>query len=366
MIKIFIPCYKRLATLRWVLISLFNALNGIENNAKIFIVNNNPSDKRSVENLLTKIKKNNDNLNTIIIHREKELPPIYSWYSAIEENTQYGDIVFLHGDDDLFLFDSIKYRIELIKSTNSDIIISNYNSGLVFNKNAERIVFESINKLYQGNISLKQLTLADEELIGAIFIGNNCYRYNHNFKKSLELAFRWCDEQDWVDKNIRTQFLPFYLPLAAIHLGFKVYYSNKICVLRGSNIYESLNSKFGVMNWNPGFISLLCLGILNNKNLSQYKELDLQRKIANKMAAEWFWTYYFDHRINSSVRKETFKRIGYPLFNLNLIFNSSKSFIKYTIKKLLLGIWKIKKFKGFNKRSINTEKFIENLKNINA
>jgi hypothetical protein len=366
MIKIFIPCYKRLVSLRWVVISLLDALKNIGTEAKVFIVNNNPDDKENVEHTIFKIRNDySDKIDIQVIHREKSLPPVYSWYGAIVENTEEDDIVFIQGDDDLFLRDGIKYRVESIISSGADILLSNYIGGLVFSKNDEKAIFSNINSLRNEVRKGKFLTLSDSELIGGIFLGNNCYKYNNNFKESLKLAFQWCDEQEWIDENIRTHFLPFYLPLAAVYLGSKVYYTDKICVIRGININEIKKSKYGASGWtNPGFISLLCLGVLNNNYLSQFKELDIQRSIANTMAAKWFLTYCFGQYVNKKVCQITFKRIGYPKFNIILIFQSLKFFLVNYFKDLI-GIRYYFALKRLKRNSISIDELLGNLKKIN-
>ena len=365
MIKVFIPCYKRLVSLKWVVISLFEALHDIENEAKIFIVNNNPDDQDSVEHIINDVKINYDNkVDILFIHREKSLPPAYSWYGAIVENAKEGDIIFIQGDDDLFLNDGIKYRVESINSSGADLLISNYIGGLVFSKNDDKVIFDNIDRLKNTVSKCKFLTLSDSELIGSIFLGNNCYKYNKNFKESLKLAFQWCDQQDWIDENTRTLFLPFYIPLAAVYLGLKVYYIDKICVIRGININEVRNSKYGVSNWNSGFISLLCLGILNNKDLLQFKELDTQRSLANKMAATWFLSYYFGQQIDKRMCLNTFEKIGYPKFNVLLIFQSLKFFINNNLKNLI-GIRGYYASKRLKRNSISAYELLNILKKFN-
>lgn len=365
MIKVFIPTYKRLATLKWVLLSLNNNLSTIENNTEIYIINNCPDEKLKVEKIIMEFSKAHNLINFNIIHREFELPAAISWYKSIRENSNYGDIIFLHGDDDLFINDSIKMRKKIIEEYNADFLISDFDGGLLFNESGEKINFNKTKDYNKIELIIKKLSFKDKELIGSIFLGNNCYKYSKKFENSLDLALKWCNIQTWVDENLRTQFLPFYITLAAVYLGFNVFYTNGVFVIRGNNINEIINSFVGVSNWNSGFISLLCLGILNSKELISYKELDHQRVIANKMAAEWFFTYFFDKRISSKYRKDTFQKIGYPKFNLNLILKAFKLFIFSIIKIKLKRFYKQYKLKKFYKNSINTKVFIDELKKFN-
>jgi hypothetical protein len=354
-----------LYSLKAVIITLNTALSKIGDEAKVYIVNNNPIDKTSVEKVIKDcIVEYKLSLDIHFIHRDEIMPPVYSWYGAISDYSNDGDLIFLHGDDDLFLKNGIRDRIEVMNSTSVDILISNFVSGLVFNEQSHCVIFRNFDKMGKKERELKRLSFSDLELSSGVFIGNNCYRYTDNFKKALKLAFEWCSEQDWLNTNIRTHMLPLYLPLAAIYLNLNVYYLEKVCVIRGVNLHEVLNTKYCGALTNSGFVSLLALGVMNNKKLLLYKELDKLRNMQNKMAASWFFSYFFGQFAGKEVTKNTFFKIGYPKFDIKLLQEALLFFIKSQIT-YYSGLRNLVWHHRFDKYGIPINQFLHNLQKMN-
>lgn len=357
-IKVFIPTYKRLNTLKAVMYSLFKTyIPNEQYQYECYIVNNYTGNYNEVEQLVAEF----DSLDTIwtfkSIQREITLPPIENWYSAISEYTKDGEIAFLQGDDDLFLPESIRYRVNCIINNNADLLLTKHIGGVVFYDNTPKVSVTNF-EIREQNEQIKDVIF--ENLWSAIFIGNNTYKMSAKLREAFELAMKWCNEQTWLTFDQRTLMYPIYIPIALNLMNAKVIDSNQEAVIRSMNIDECRRALWNVPGWNSGFLHLAFYGVLNNADLKNNKTLETTRISANDFAASWYWTFFFDPRISKQIRVETFKRIGKPKFNNKTFINSIIFITKGILSKYNI-IRKLKTLIKPPKNLIHPTVFIERM-----
>lgn len=329
-VKVFIPTYKRLNSLQAVLYSLLKAeLPDISFSYQCYILNNYPANKALVDQVAANAKENSGVWVINVIHRVETIPPIKNWYGAITEYTNDGEIAFLHGDDDIFMPDSISFRVNSILQHEADLLLTTQAGDLFFYDASTLISIDNC-QFYSTDPTIKQVSWQDNKW-PAIFIGNNIYRMTPSLRAALIKAMGWCEAQDWLSFDNRTLMYPIYIPLAIILLGGKVISSEKNCVIRGMNIEETRAALWGTPGWNSGFLHLAYMGVLNNSDLRSIKALDSDRLGANNYVALWFWTFFLDPRISRKIRKRTIREIGTPKFTFQLFISS----IVFILKGLL-------------------------------
>jgi hypothetical protein len=334
-VKVFIPSYKRLNSLHAVMYSLIKTyLPDSKYKYLCYIVNNFPNNSTKVDDLVDVFNKNNTIWRFKAIHREKTIPPVENWYSAISEFTNNGEIAFLQGDDDLFLPESIKYRVTTILENKADLLLTKQTGGVLFYDNTNDISVEHFNINNSDNISI-----VSNEIWSSIFIGNNTYYMSSVLRNAFNIATNWCNEQVWLSIDQRTLMYPIYIPIALNRLNANVIRSDKQCVIRSMNSDECRRALWGVPGWNSGFLHTAFIGVLNNNYLRNNSELDTVRIAANNYVALWYWTFFFDPRITKQVRKETFKRIGKPTFTYNTFIQSIIFFTKGVLSQFKFYNW---------------------------
>lgn len=310
-----IPTYKRINTLNWVVKSIDQALKKypISNTRiRIYFVNNHPPSTEIINNFVDNINLEYSKLNLCewkVIHRQKTLNPVLSWYSAIQELSEPDEIVFLHGDDDLLMPRGFISRIKAIDNFGADLLLSHSAHGLLFLSDGENCLDGNIlNEIEKKGIQ-KEITLDQIDSWGPAFIGNHSYRYTEKFKEALSLSFSWCNQQDWLDENTRTLMLPYYLPFALKTIDGKLIGINETCVIRGNDLKEVINARFGVPGWNPGFLVWCAYDVLYSQRIPKTY---IAKKNLQEIASKWFLTFFFDKRIPLIILFNTIQKIGLP------------------------------------------------------
>lgn len=295
----------------------------------ICLANNNPSTQIRVHRLSEEIKSQSafKPWQWCFLDREKTLYPVENWYSAIISLADENEVVFLNGDDDLFLLWSLVDRYKAITKSGADMLLSKSESGLIFLRDKRSVYYQGSMPARREKLDVHEIGWSDIAKWGSAFIGNHCYRYTEQFRKALNLCFEWCHEQDWLDWNTRTLMLPYYLPFAVKHVGGKLVGIEQKYVIRGTVLAQTLKAPFGVPGWNSGFLSLCGYGVLTNKDLGSNVELESARLELARMASDWFCTFFFDKRIPNQIVKETLRRIQLPNFSL-----CSLSFLRSCLK----------------------------------
>lgn len=321
-----IPSYKRTDRLRWTLLSLMQAELPTDSRRVLCVANNDPNSRVALQDLASELKAHSASAGLWewrLLNRERTLPPIENWYSAITEMAEENEVVFLHGDDDLFLPWGLIDRHRAIVSSNADMLLSDSAHGLWFLSDGNTVS-------WWGPLPVRQHEMRAEPVAwgdisgdlhgwGPAFMGNHCYRYTSIFREALATSFGWCHKQSWLDWNTRTLMLTYYLPFAIRQVKGNLYGLRETCVIRGRGLEEIASAPFGVPGWNSGFLSLCAYGVFTTDPLGTYKELDPARRELANMAADWFFTFFVDKRVPASMRNETLRRIHIPL-SLRLLF----------------------------------------------
>lgn len=308
-----IPTFNRLGRLEWTLRSLLQAKMPEGDPLRVCIANNAPGTSKAVLGVVEKAKKHPGAARAewIFLNREQTMPPAKSWYSAVQECAREGEVVFLHGDDDLLLPNGVLARQSAALSQGADMVLSRSLHSLFFLPGDMR-VYPNFTLPASGPARVFSLGWEDIDSWGPAFIGNHCYRNTGKFREALALSFRWCGSLDWLDWDTRTVMLPYYLPFAIKFCGGSLTGLDSHCVIRGTGLEESLKAPFGVPTWNPGFISLCATGVLDNKDLSGVRNISSALASLQSQASDWFLTYFVDKRIKPETRRETFRRLGLP------------------------------------------------------
>lgn len=359
-----IPTFNRMEKLRWTLLSLLQPLpagTGI----RICIANNSPETAAQVEKVVRDLKTGEAAQKTgewIILHRRPALEPVKNWYSAIADHAEKDETVFLHSDDDLLFPRGVSARHEAITGCKADMLLSKtVNDFLMFLPGDRHVYAPPFGDEANTDLSPAEIRWSDIHGWGPALISNHVYRNTERFRRALDLTFKWCHEQDWLDWNMRTLMLPYYLPFAVKQLGGRLFGLDKTCVFRGIGLEEILKAQFGV-GWNPGFLSLCAYGVLSNRDMGPRKDLAGARHLLQLMASEWFLTFFFDKRISAPARKETFKRLGLP----GLAFNPAallKGLRLVLLDKLNLRSFRTKRTAEKHRKPVQT--FLDLIRSMN-
>lgn len=308
---IIIPSYKRTEILHWVLNSVFESdLQNIDERKLIVVVNNYPPNQQIV-NAIVGAFSGNERFTCCALNREVTMPAVESWFSAVAEYADEDEMVVLLGDDDLMLPWGLRDRYCEIVKHKADMLLSDF---------ADRIYFFEHGENYW--LSSTRPTEGDQDKHAcrwnfwparhpeASFISNHCYRNTAAFRRGVDLAFKWCDAQDWLAKEVRTAMLPFYLPYAITVADGYVVAMNSKCVIRGAVADEAIKTTYAD-GGNTTFYSLCAFDTFLRISLSTGdKKLAGVSKNFKKEIVSGFITMLFDKKISFESIKKTFIHSG--------------------------------------------------------
>lgn len=319
---IVIPTHKRNHCVRWVLQSLSkNNFDGITDPIRILVVNNDPGSRLQIESIVTDFARTST-LDINILRRERTLPPVENWFSAIFDNSEEGEIVFINADDDLLYPWSISSRAKVMAQHRSDMVLGRIDHGLMFLNQAESASFPK--PLSQpSSFDSQSLRLQDIWPFSAQHLSNHCYRSTPLVRRSLERALSWCHVLPWMDPYHRLLYVTLFLPMAVLLEGGKVAGLNQSVLLRGRDYEEIQSAPFGVPSWNHGYAALCALAIMRHSELSTIPELDEVRRDFESESVRWLATLPFDNRVPKKSILKTLIAAGIEgrrLFNSRLLF----------------------------------------------
>lgn len=302
-----IPTYKRNYCLHWVLQSIVQChVDAVPEKIRVLIVNNYPPAAKEIRGIVSQFHKYS-RFEWDILYRKISLAPVDNWYSAITEMALPDEVVYLHGDDDIFLPWALQDRFLAIKRCDADMLLSRWQSRIVFDEESNNVLIEyerSIIEKRPINRDPKEVTLGDVDHWGSAFISGHVYRFTEHWRNALALCFKWANSQEWLDNNTNTLMIPYYLPIAIKLLGGKLFGLDTVCVLRGAERQELNRAPFGVPGWNSGFLAMAAYQILCNSELGMEPLLNASRAANRKMAIQWLPTLFFDKNINKVARKK--------------------------------------------------------------
>lgn len=301
---IVLPTYKRLDQLRWSLTSVLRAELPNAEPARVCVVSNHPASHSGVQAVIDSVVGTTSTATKWEIElfkREKTLDPVDNWYGAISEKAREGEVVFLHGDDDIILEWGLVHRRNALLNSGGTVLLTPFTGGLTFD-GSECYAPEICRPLQIPCAEVLDFTSL--MLATAPFMGSHAYVFNHDFREAVATSYNWCESQNWLSHNERTLFLPLYLPLAALYLGIKVIGMNLSCVVRGTELDEIVSAPYACRSWNNAYL----YGAVYEM-LSQVPMVDSELPVSFRhnylrLASRGFATVIFDNRISWSRRKE--------------------------------------------------------------
>jgi hypothetical protein len=312
---IVIPTYRRNATLKWVLQSLVQCrTESISEPIRVLVVNNYPPAREEITAIVSDFS-HEKRFEWDILYREKTLPPVENWYSAIFEKALPNEVVFINSDDDLFFPGSIESRFAEIERLGAEMLLAQIDSGLFFCKQATRTYYVS-DFSDTEECSSALLNMGSVYSFAPQHLSNHCYRNTDKLRTGYEKAMLWCNAQDWLDYHNRTLYITLYLPYAILLSGGTVAGLRRRCIIRGRDAEEIAEAKYGITGWSHGFAVLCALGVLGNAELRDIKQLDIIRVQYREEFARWFLTCLWDSRVDRSMLFETLRRVELPISQL--------------------------------------------------
>ncbi len=298
-----VPSYKRFETLRWSLISVFKGRFDVSDSKRLVLVNNDPGSNQDAETLLKEIVTSEPaakDWETIFIGRNPTMTPAMSWFEALKAHANEGETTLIHGDDDICLPGSLEARARALLGSGCSFLISRHQGRLVF-CSGDRFHSPPIPPPIPSGLSGSGE--GDPDFGNAAFIGNNTYRFDSDFRETLETAISYTERQDWLSEHERTLMLPYYLPLVAIHLGKKVVGLPTVCELRGSSKDDLVNHPYQHPSWNSGFFYGVVLDFLCSSPLGTDGRFEGERDHHKNLTAHWFLAVLSDKRIPENLRR---------------------------------------------------------------
>jgi len=304
-----VPSYKRLPLLRWSLASVIRAGRDLTGPKRLLIVANHPPLNDEARRVLDKVLKEEDgsgSWETIFLGREQSIDPVDSWYGAIMEYARQGEVVFLHGDDDLLMPGGLASRQAALDAVDAPVLVSRHRGPLVFRGDEE---------CFPPDLSppgpappATALGFGDGMLGYAPFIGNLAYRFNGEFRRLFEICSQDCDAQTWLPRKERTLMLPYYLPMVALREGMQVAGLDHPCVIRGNGYEELVGHPYQCASWNNGFLYGATLDFLSTGACGACPGLDGDRALYRELTARTYFSVLADKRIPATMKREWITR----------------------------------------------------------
>jgi hypothetical protein len=352
---ILIPIYNRTSILKWVLKSVQNS--SLENELiKVCVINNHFKTKDIVNEVLSEFE-NDDKFKWIVIHREVSITHVKSWYSALFDHAEEGEVVTMLGDDDFMLPFSSFLKYNTIIQNEADMLLTSFVDRLYFFKNNTTYWLNSSSFFEDiSENTIEQWDFIPGKEPEASFISNHTYRFTENFRNGLNLAFNWCEEQNWLCETIRMGMLPLYLPFAISLSGGKVICLNKKCVIRGAIVPDVFIEEYA----GGGSTQLFLLCAYDTFSNTSIKNYSLKLKIAEEFYEPLAKTFDPDLLWMKNVNFKSIKKLykHAKIKPIYLINRKSLNFIvKYFIKRVFF-------LSGLRLRIINRTKNLEHINQI--
>lgn len=308
-----IPTYRRNECLRWVLKSLVQCTTaGITEPVRVLVVANYPPASAEVEAIARPFFELAD-FQWYLLKRERTLDPVDNWYSAIRDHATEGEVVLLHGDDDLFLPWSLEARWKMLHEAKADFLLTPFVSRVFFNQGGTTVFFPGELPAAPQILAWQTWNYAVENAPEPSFIGAHAYRYGPRLEEAIRATLDACHTQTWVDRRNQELMLPFYLPFFLQQGGGGVIMADLPCVVRGASVQEICSSPYGVPSWNTCFVDMLALALIRSGALGQDAALQAyaERRFANVRTS--MPTMLADKRIPFHTARTTLREAGLSL-----------------------------------------------------
>jgi len=278
-ITVVVPTYRRPGPLGWALASILRQRfpGNPPAHRRLVILNNDSSTDpviKVVERVVDRIGENGWEVK--LHHRNPPIHAVNNMYNGIAEFADEGDVVFLNGDDDLMLPDSLALRAEMFRcEPNMDILLARGMSALLFTAgNSEqntRAFFMEKGTEPAVRQGVRLMRMEDLCRIGYILISCHAYRNGARFRgisaETRALLLRLpCGGDD------RLSMMPQFLPILGVRQGGVFATETRAC-LRGQFAHDVLNHRSG-----SGYWGISALYLLTQTELQQEPDLDLMRE----------------------------------------------------------------------------------------
>lgn len=292
-ITVVLPTYRRPGPLLWSIVSVLGQTLPAEaaSPASLVIVNNNgPRGEvdAAVERALMLLPESGWSVR--VIHRDTPLFPVMNWYESIREFSASGDLVFLHGDDDLMLPGTLARRFTAFADSDATIQLCG-TAGVAFfrevDDGAKAILRPPLvpNHTAAGD-GTAEYPHAGESSRYAPLISCHAYRNGDAFWRAYDdatAAFR-----QWVGaKNEYLGLLPYALPLFE-GAASGIQRIRLDAVYRGMELSSVYAQGRGASGWNVIEITTAFLLLLESPLFSHRRELDPLRRDNALFALSWF------------------------------------------------------------------------------
>lgn len=342
-----VPTYKRLDCLRLSLLSVFNNELPSHEPCRLVLSNNYPPHRQDVEEIVSTLSghPNFRKWEIIFNHQLQTVPAVDNWYQTILDFAKEGEMVVLHGDDDLLTPWSLADRQSLADKHQADFLLTGVCSGLTFVSSTSihyRGGWPRRNRNEQGVV----LSFATFEDFGNVFIGSHTYRNTVHFRAAIEKARAWTETQTWVDYHTRNLMFPYYLLLAIQLTPAKVIGSHWHGCIRGTSLEEKVNAPFNnSYGWNSGVLLMLMMELVNHQELKD-KPIAKTRAILENEAANWYLTLFLDKRLSLLFRNELLTRVSLRIKARNYWFGAKVILRQYLGLKALSVRWDVSRGKN--------------------
>jgi hypothetical protein len=298
-----VPSHKRLPLLRWSVLSVLRAGREVAGEKRLLVVGNHPPSNDETRRLLEEWCREEPaaaGWDTEFIGRPVSMDPVDSWYGAITDHAREGEVVFLHGDDDLVMPGGFSTRADALARSEAPILISRHLGKLIY-RGSDRCHLPDWSGVGPAPVA-RPMKAGDELLGNAPFIGNHAYRFNDAFRRTLDATFAECERQDWLPRRERTLMLPYYLPFMAIAGGHEVLGLDHPCEIRGNDLDEIVRSPFRNANWSNGFLYGITLDLLHHGTLAGLEGMAAERELYGRLTAECYLAVIADRRLDPAVK----------------------------------------------------------------
>lgn len=299
-----LPTCRRPGPLVWSLVSVLRQQTAGPGPHRVVVINNDERDDpvaRSVDAAASEVP--NTKWSIGVIHRRPTVDPVLSWYGGIEECSREGDVVFLHGDDDLMLADSVHTRATLLVNSGATCLLSGSAAGLVFDgPDARQAILPHISCPPGQRVDpASPVTAADLSKYGAAFIGNHCYRAGPVLSETYRQVLEWLRTLPIAGRQ-QLAMLPYFLPIPLADRGVLVGTRVLGCV-RGQTRNEIVGSRFGHVTWVPGLLYAASLHLLRKEPFSSRKDLQALREDLDELRHAWYLPTVSSRESRQGLRK---------------------------------------------------------------
>lgn len=308
---ILIPSYRRTDVLHWVIRSVLEAdTEGVDERVLILLVNNYPPSRETVDSVVRQFTLQAP-FECTVVHREKTLPAVESWFSAMFEHAREGEVVFLLGDDDLLLPWGLVNRVRQVRAANADMLLSDFAQRVYFFERGEKCWVDSplpaSPSFAASAVPWDYYPAPHPE---ASFISNHCYRNTEAFRRGFETAMSWCRSQHWVPFEFAGANLPFFMAYAITSTGGRVVALHETAVLRGALADELMVQEYSD-GGNTAFFCLLIYNVFSNPRLHRdLAPFERVRSLYRRAFLQGLLSIFSNPAISAGVLRETIARSG--------------------------------------------------------